>query len=685
MKKRLVFVMLFIVLSMLLALPASAVQTSPYQEEALQIAALINGYRAELGLYPFVYNTTLESVAQKHTAYQVSIEESTHYGPNRSTSKDRVEASGYGGDNYIFVSEIIYHGQFATPKAALEWWKNSPIHNEQMTSERYHEFGVAVGRSETKIYYTVNFAAIQNVTAPEKGSAPIVPTPRVSVPVETVPEGPSGEIVHTAVEGQTLQAVADAYQVSLESLELFNGLSGDIVLSDGQIILVKLPVFQPTVIVEQDQSDPEPTPLPQATEIAAATATQAAQSTEVTSTTGNGGESAGQGGSGGLGSNQLTIVLGLAGVVVIGVVIGFIMMRSRQADDQAERDHPGRSSDPDAFENRSRAEQFELLREVAEMALDAYPLELISIEPLRYALNAEFSVKAYLQGKQDKVHQFMVRVNAPGFHSKAEIGSEMEWLAALQRETDLKVPYPLRTTAGEWVVTVNLAPVGEPRHCVLFRVLPGETSGMEATPDHLLFIGAIIAKLHKHGASFDPPAGFSRKHWDLEGLKGGMLDVSAEQAYGALRSNEREAVDAAAKVTADAMQQLGVNDQVYGLIHGDLHLGSFQYHNGQPQILDFDTCGYGYYIYDLSVAVWDLFDRDDFASLKAALLQGYRTERSLSQEEEHLLMRFVAGRLMTQTLAWAARRHDPQLEEAAEASIARQTKQLEMLLRMLAS
>ena len=231
--------------------------------------------------------------------------------------------------------------------------------------------------------------------------------------------------------------------------------------------------------------------------------------------------------------------------------------------------------------------------------------------------------------------------------------------------------------------TVNLAPVGEPRQCALFRTLPGETSEMEATPEHLLFIGAIIAKLHKHGASFNPPSGFSRKHWDLEGLKGGMLDVSAEQAYGALRSKERVVVNAAEKVVADAMAQLGVNDQVYGLIHGDLHMGSFQYHNGQPQILDFDTCGYGYYIYDLSVTLEDLLHRDDFSSLKAALLQGYQTERQLSDEEEHLMMHFVAGRLMTQTLAWAARRHDPHLEEAAEASIAKQIKQIEMLLRIL--
>jgi Ser/Thr protein kinase RdoA (MazF antagonist) len=278
-----------------------------------------------------------------------------------------------------------------------------------------------------------------------------------------------------------------------------------------------------------------------------------------------------------------------------------------------------------------------------------------------------------------------MRVNAPGFHNKAEISSELEWLAALHRDTDLKVPFPLHTSSSEWVATVNLEPVGEPRHCVLFRNLPGQAIELDASPTHFEFIGAVIARLHKHGASFDPPAGFTRKHWDLEGLKGGMLDIPATQAYAALTENERKVVDAAERITAAAINALGVNDQVYGLIHGDLHLKSLQYHNGQPQILDFDTCGYGYFIYDLSVMVWDLFHRDDFASLKNALLQGYRSERNLSQQEEKFLMHFVAGRLMSQTLAWAGRRYDPNLAETAEKAIETQIKQLVALLRKLVS
>ena len=64
------------------------------RKTAMEIATLINGYRAEKGLYQYVYNTTLESVAQKHTDYQVSIQLSTHAGEGGSTAVRRGRPAG---------------------------------------------------------------------------------------------------------------------------------------------------------------------------------------------------------------------------------------------------------------------------------------------------------------------------------------------------------------------------------------------------------------------------------------------------------------------------------------------------------------------------------------------------------------------------------------------------------------
>ena len=261
MKNRIFTLGFLAIIAMLLVLPASAAQTSEEHQTALEIAALINGYRAEKGLYQYVYNTTLESVAQKHTDYQVSIQLSTHAGEGGSTSKDRVTASGYGGDNFVFADEMIYSGGFATPSAALEWWKNSPIHNGIMLSEKYHEFGVGVRITEDKKYYTVNFGTIQGVTSPGVGSTPVAVAPAVDVstPVTVAPEGPGGLIMHIVAEGQTLQQIADAYQVSLDTLLANNNLTASSSLSAGQQIVVR-PAESASVtdnIVENTSTFPE--------------------------------------------------------------------------------------------------------------------------------------------------------------------------------------------------------------------------------------------------------------------------------------------------------------------------------------------------------------------------------------------------------------------------------------------
>jgi Ser/Thr protein kinase RdoA (MazF antagonist) len=304
--------------------------------------------------------------------------------------------------------------------------------------------------------------------------------------------------------------------------------------------------------------------------------------------------------------------------------------------------------------------------------------------PTRYVLNAEFLVQAYREGRGDDPGQYVARANAPGFHTPAEIRSELEWLAALNRDTSLKVPNPLRTRRGEWVETVKIDLLDGPRHFVVFEYIPGHTIEAEATPEHLAIVGGLIAQLHRHGVHFDPPPGFTCKHWDLNGLKGGMLDVPAEKAYAALSEEELRVVQAAEQVVESAIHRLGQDALVYGLIHADLHLKSFLFEGDDPLILDFDTCGYGYYIYDLAVVVWNLFEREDFGLLRKALLEGYRGVRHLSQQEEQHLVHFIAGRLMTQTLAWAARRDDPGLAKQADAAIKRQTQLLELLIRMYA-
>lgn len=254
MKKRNVLVLMVTLLLLLFALPASGAQTSTEQQTALEISKLINAYRAEKGMYQYLYNDTLAAVAQTHTDYQVSINLSTHEGQGGSTSKERVTASGYGNGGYLFVDEMIYSGQSATPQVAVEWWKNSPIHNAIMLSDKYHEIGVGVRITETRKYYTVNVASIRDVTSPGVGSAPVEVAPEVAAPSAVTPvtvalPEQDGSIFHIVEQGQTLPQIADAYQVSLDTLLVNNNLASGSELTPGQLLIVRMP--------ENDVSAPE--------------------------------------------------------------------------------------------------------------------------------------------------------------------------------------------------------------------------------------------------------------------------------------------------------------------------------------------------------------------------------------------------------------------------------------------
>ncbi len=557
------------------ASPTLAVSSSQDDQEAIEIISRINSYRATNGLYPYAYNSTLTRVAQAHSKYQASIDESTHVGAGGTSSSERVEASGYGGDNVIQVNEMIYSGQYATPEKALEWWKGSPIHNIIMLSE-YHEIGVGVARSETATFYTVNVASINGVTSPS----------------------PMGELV---------------------------------------------PGYQPGgALTEPPQTIGEDTIL----------------------------------------SNQLMMVL--VGVVIL-FLTGYLLIRQFRSPAELEEEPYGDYEDDEflppiaRYKELSRQEELAALQVLAENALSAYDLEITNVEPFRYALNTEFLIVAR-PGGGGPPRRYILRINAPDYHNKAEIRSELEWLRAINEETALLVPRPIPTKHREWLVMAEGSSLLEPRYCVLFDFIPGKTIEGAITPEHLEKVGVSIAALHQHGRRFQPSRDFTRKHWDYAGISGKLLNIPVERVYAAFNENEMAVIRQAEKLVKEATDELEKTSEVYGLIHADLHEKSYHFQEDKIYILDFDTCGYGYYIYDLAVPLRNHIYHEEFITLKMALLKGYRRMRPLSITEERLVKHFIAGRFLIHTLMLAANRDHPAFRDKVDEVISLQIRLLKSVV-----
>ena len=288
---------------------------------------------------------------------------------------------------------------------------------------------------------------------------------------------------------------------------------------------------------------------------------------------------------------------------------------------------------------------------------------------LRHEANTTFRVETV-------AGRFLLRINRPNVHTHETIESEMAWLTALRRETDLGVPEPVRSRDGSFVVLVEDAGVPVPHACVLMRWLDGRFSDRRLTPAQLRRVGALEAHLHDHAESWAPPPGFQRPRVDTVTDAGKIASIAGsaaasfpgdhptrDDAERCLRLVEALISADAAALVADALdpvrettRRLAQTPGSFGLIHGDLHSENFLFHDGAVRAIDFDDCGWGFHLYDLAVTLWELEERPRYCELRDALLDAYAERRALPHDHTtHLQALFVLRRM--QMLTWALESH----------------------------
>ncbi len=244
---------------------AAAKQLTAYANPATpgQVIAAINAYRAANGLYSYTQNSTLALIAQGQSDYQASIGSVTHEGPGGTRPRDRAIAAGYGGGATVFVSEIIYGGGDGSVETAITWWKNSPLHNDQMLASTYIEIGAGVASNGSRNYYTAvmgyvagavpagipgenqnNVGGNNSGSSGDASSAPptvvVAAAPAVVIiPAIAATPQADGSIVHIIRTGQALWNVAAVYDVPLQTILELNGLPEWAFVHPGDEILVR--------------------------------------------------------------------------------------------------------------------------------------------------------------------------------------------------------------------------------------------------------------------------------------------------------------------------------------------------------------------------------------------------------------------------------------------------------------
>ena len=92
------------------------------------------------------------------------------------------------------------------------------------------------------------------------------------------------------------------------------------------------------------------------------------------------------------------------------------------------------------------------------------------------------------------------------------------------------------------------------------------------------------------------------------------------------------------------MADWGQSADVFGLIHGDLGVdANLLFWHGEPRAIDFDDSGFGYWIFDLAVALDACRDHPAYPRYREALLEGYAEVRALPEKHAGKIDLFLAA------------------------------------------
>ena len=197
-------------------------------------------------------------------------------------------------------------------------------------------------------------------------------------------------------------------------------------------------------------------------------------------------------------------------------------------------------------------------------------------------------------------------------------------------------------------MTVAASPdVPEPHVCSVLRWMAGRVHSAAPRPVHLHRLGSVMARLHNHAGQWRVPAGFVRIRWDWETFFGDTMvygGINAADAWDLLPDDLRRRFARVASGMRDVMTHLGEGADNFGLIHADLHLDNALFWRGEVRVIDFDDCGFGYWLYDIAVALWELRYRNDYEQFRSALIDGYTRHRPLPPGGLAHLDDFIATR-----------------------------------------
>ena len=275
------------------------------------------------------------------------------------------------------------------------------------------------------------------------------------------------------------------------------------------------------------------------------------------------------------------------------------------------------------------------ITELAQRALSHWDIEVKNFDLFLQSENTVFKVED-VNGDA-----YALRVHRPGYHDLEELNSEHSWTESLS-QAGLSVPTALATKDGQAYASTSFLDSDEFRYVGLVRWLDGEILNdlilgfeKEEVADLYESLGGVIANFHKATMNWEVPKNFKRHSFDTAGFLGenpfwGRF-WEAVTASKAQRLSLLQIRDSLESVFSEFSKDINF----YGMIDADMHSQNVLIQDKKLSIIDFDDAGFGWFGFDLAVAVWDRLDFSatgcHFETAYKHIKKGYLDERPNSQ------------------------------------------------------
>ena len=297
--------------------------------------------------------------------------------------------------------------------------------------------------------------------------------------------------------------------------------------------------------------------------------------------------------------------------------------------------------------------------ELARAALEPYGLDPgSSVDLINVSENWTYRIDTPAGGR------YALRVHRPGYHTADEIESELRWIDALREDGAVETAHAVPGASGARVCQVTTPSLGE-RNVVLFEWLTGEMpdpEGHDLLPGFRT-LGAVSARMHAHARAWTLPGAFRRFSWDYETTLGAAGHWGRWQDGLGMDAGARDVLGRLDRVLRRRLERFGTGAERFGLVHADIRLANLLVDGDRVRVIDFDDCGFSWFMYDFATTVSFIEDHPQVPELKQAWVEGYRSVAPLSAEDESELDTFVMLRRLL-LVAWIGSHHEFATEAA---------------------